>query len=137
VREYQLGLWPNNILFIIFVLTGYIIPVPLMMFKAIRRNIGLMFWISILVNLGMWLERFIIIVPALEAKQGFSFMYQIFTPSIVEVFLVLGSFGLVGTGLLLFARFFPLIPLFDIKEGQVLKAEVEVGRVKVPAILRE
>jgi hypothetical protein len=108
-----------------------------MLFRTIRRNIGLMFLISILVNLGMWIERFIIIVPALEAKQEFSFMYQIFTPSMVEVLLVLGSFGLVGTGLLLFAKFFPLIPLFDIKEGQVLKAQVPVGKVNVPAVVRE
>ena len=137
VREYQLGLWPNNILFGIFILTAYIIPVPLWLFRRVRRSITLMFWTSILVNVGMWMERFIIIVPALEAKQGFSFMYQIFTPSLVEVLLVLGSFGLVGTGLLLFAKFFPLIPLFDIKEGQVLKAEIQVGKVKVPAVIHE
>jgi molybdopterin-containing oxidoreductase family membrane subunit len=137
VREYQLGLWPNNILFGTFILTAYIIPVPLWLFRRVRRSITLMFWTSILVNVGMWMERFIIIIPALEAKQGFSFMYQIFTPSLVEVLLVLGSFGLVGTGLLIFAKFFPLIPLFDIKEGQVLKAEIQVGKVKVPAVIHE
>ena len=37
-------------------LTAYLIPVPLWMFKKVRRNIALMFWTTVLVNVGMWLE---------------------------------------------------------------------------------
>jgi hypothetical protein len=47
------------------------------------------------------------------------------------------SFALVALGVLLFAKFFPIIPLFDIKEGQVLKEHVQIGRVRVPGIIRE
>ena len=40
-------------------------------------------------------------------------------------------------GMLLFARVFPLIPLFDIKEGMVARDEIKIGRAKVPASIRE
>ena len=38
---------------------------------------------------------------------------------------------------LLFAKIFPLIPLFDIKEGQVLQDKIKVGKIEVPAVIRE
>jgi hypothetical protein len=50
---------------------------------------------------------------------------------------VLGSFALVSLGVLVFSKLFPIIPLFDIKEGQVLKDELKIGRVRVPAVIRE
>lgn len=137
VRELQLLTWPNNLLFVIFLLTGYFIPVPLWLFKRVRRNITLTFWISILVNIGMWLERYLIIIPALEAKQGFTFVWAKFTPSLVDFTIVIGTVALVSFAILLFGKFFPLIPLYDEKEGQKLMAEVEVGRVRVPALLKE
>jgi hypothetical protein len=40
-------------------------------------------------------------------------------------------------GLLLFAKVFPLIPLFDIKEGMVVRDEIKIGRRTVPASIRE
>jgi hypothetical protein len=43
----------------------------------------------------------------------------------------------VTTGILLFAKIFPIIPLFDIKEGQILKREARIGRARVPAVIRE
>lgn len=48
-----------------------------------------------------------------------------------------GSFALVALGLLLFSKVFPLVPLNEAKEGQVLKAEIQVGHRKVPAVARE
>ena len=54
-----------------------------------------------------------------------------------EYILTLAGFGLVSFGFLLFAKIFPIIPLYDIKEGQVLKHEIRIGRVRVPAIFRE
>jgi molybdopterin-containing oxidoreductase family membrane subunit len=97
-----------------------------------------MFWTSILVNIGMWLERYILIVPPLSFKQPFTFTWQNpYTPQPIEWVLTLFSFALVTTGILLFAKIFPIIPLFDIKEGQILKREVQIGRAKVPAVIRE
>ncbi|MBI4233789.1 MAG: polysulfide reductase NrfD, partial [Chloroflexi bacterium] len=137
LRQLQVFTWPWSMMFLVFLLAGYFIPVPLWMFRKVRRNIALMFWTSILVNIGMWLERFLIIVPGLARKQVFTFDWATYRPSAVEIILVAGSFALVALGLLTFGKFFPLIPLAEQKEGQVLKDEIQVGRRKVPATMRE
>jgi molybdopterin-containing oxidoreductase family membrane subunit len=89
------------------------------------------------VNIGMWLERFIIIVPGLTQKQVFSFDWGTYTPSAVEAMIIGGTFAQVALLMLLFAKVLPLIPLYDIKEGDILKTEIQVGRRTVPATFRE
>ncbi|HZU06498.1 MAG TPA: NrfD/PsrC family molybdoenzyme membrane anchor subunit [Chloroflexota bacterium] len=136
--ELRVFTWPYNLLFAIFLLTGYIIPVPFWLFRRCRRNVAVMFWTSLLVNVGMWLERYILIVPPLSYKHMFPFTWMtVYEPRPAEYLLVIASFALVSLGILLFSKIFPIIPLFDIKEGQVLKQEVQIGRVKVPAVIRE
>jgi len=138
VWELRIFTYPFNIIFPLFVVTGYIIPMSFWLFKKVRRNIKIMFWTSIVANVCMWLERYIVIVPPVSNKRPFTFdwlpNYHI---QPIELILVAGSFALVSLGVLLFAKFFPIIPMFDIKEGQVLKQEVQVGRVRVPAVIRE
>jgi hypothetical protein len=51
--------------------------------------------------------------------------------------LVAATLGLVMLGLLLFAKLFPIVPLWDVKEGHVLREELPVGRARVPAVIRE
>ena len=138
IWELRMFTYPYNILFPVFMITGYIIPVSFWLFRRMRRNIAVMFWTSLLVNLGMWLERYILIVPAVSWKQSFSFGWVTeYQPQPFEWIFVAASFALVSTGLLVFSKIFPIIPIFDIKEGQVLKTEVRVGRVKVPGVIRE
>ena len=137
LREMQLFQWPWNFLFIIFMLTAYIIPVTMWLFKKVRTNIALMFWTSILVNIGMWLERFMIIVPGLARKQPFVFTWEAYRPSGLEWLILVWSFAWVTFLMLLFSRFFPLVPLFEQKESQVFTDDVKIGRASVPAIIRE
>ncbi|MDO8532983.1 MAG: NrfD/PsrC family molybdoenzyme membrane anchor subunit [Dehalococcoidia bacterium] len=129
--------WPMSFLFVLFALASYLIPIPLWLSKKNRRNIPLMFWSSILVNIGMWLERFQIIVPGLLRKQAFTFTWANYSPTIVEIALVTASFALVGFGLLMFSKFFPLIPVWEQKEGQLLKDDVQVGRARVPGLVHD
>ncbi|MSP78661.1 MAG: molybdopterin oxidoreductase [Dehalococcoidia bacterium] len=136
-RHLQLMEWPFNMLFVLFVTTGFFIPVALFMKKSVRRNVAAMFWISIFVNIGMWLERYMIIIPGLMRKTGLPFSWGSHSPSPIELIIVTGSFFAVALGLLVFSKFFPLIPLSDAKEGEVLRAEIQVGKVRVPAIVRE
>ena len=137
LREMQIFHWPWNLLFIIFLFTGYIIPVGMWLFKSVRSNIALMFWSSILVNVGMWLERFLIIVPGLARKQPFVFTWEAYRPSGLEWLILVWSFAWGTFLMLLFSRFFPLVPLFEQKESQVFTDDVKIGRAKVPAIIRE
>ncbi len=129
--------WPWAFFLFIIIVFGWVIPVGAWLVRAVRRNILWMFVLSIMVNISMWLERLWIIIPGLQAKERMPFDWSIYTPTIIEVLLVCGSFALVMIGLLTFSKLFPLIPVWEEKEGQLLAEEIQIGRRKVPAIIRE
>jgi molybdopterin-containing oxidoreductase family membrane subunit len=87
----------------------------LLWFKRIRMNLNAFFVISIFVNIGMWYERFVIIVPSLaHSYEPWKFMnYHL---SWVEAGLLLGSFGWFFMWFLLFLRFLPGLSIAEIKE---------------------
>jgi molybdopterin-containing oxidoreductase family membrane subunit len=137
LRELQVFQWPYSMLFLIFLFTAYLIPVPMWMFKSVRRSALWMLITTILVNIGMWLERFIIIIPGLLRRQPMTFDWGSYHPSIVEILIVAETFAFVALGMLLFSKFFPLIPLFDIKEGMINRRTFKIGRRTIPATVRE
>ena len=137
LRELQVFQMPYSAMFIVFVLTAYFIPVPMWLFKNIRRSAFWMLITTILVNIGMWLERFIIIVPGLMRRQPFDFTWGTYHPSLVEILIVAETFAFVALGMLVFSKLFPLIPLFDIKEGMTNRRTFKIGRRTIPATVRE
>ena len=138
VRDLQFMQNPWNIWMMVFVFTTYFLPVALWLPRMFRRNLWIMSIACISVNIGMWLERFIIIVPGLQNKQVFTFSwYTVYAPTAVEWVIIGGTFALVSMLMLLIARVVPLIPLYDIKEAEILRSEVKIGRVTVPAVYRE
>ena len=137
VWQLRLFTAPWSWLFLAFYAFSFVIPVSLWFFRGIRRNMAVMFVLSLLVNVGMWLERLIIIVPGLMHKGPMTFDYTSYRPSVVELTIVVGTFALVGFLLLMFSKFFPLIPIWEAKEGVILKEEIKVGNVNVPAIVKE
>ena len=124
-------------LFLVFIATTYFIPVSMWLFRSVRRNPWLMLASCVFVNIGMWLERLLIIVPGLARKQPLDFSWTDYAPSAVEITIIGGTFALVCMLLLLFAKAIPLIPLYDIKEGEVLRSEIQIGRRTVPAVFHE
>ncbi len=83
-------------------------------FKRLRRNVPLMFAISILVNIGMWFERFVITVISLH-RDYLPSSWGYFSPTWVDVMTFAGSFGLFLTLFLLFLRFAPMVALSEVK----------------------
>jgi len=83
-------------------------------FKRLRRNIPLMFIISIFVNIGMWFERFVITVISLH-RDYLPSSWGYFTPTWVDVLTLVGSFGLFFTLFLLFLRFVPMVAIAEVK----------------------
>lgn len=91
---------------------------PLLLFiKKFRRNIKALFILSLFVNLGMWLERFVIIVTSL-AKEYNPYSWGTYTPSMVEVGITIGSFGMFFTLFLLFTKGLPVLSMTETKEHQ-------------------
>ena len=137
VKDFLTAQAPWSWWFIAFIGTTYFIPVSMWLFRGVRRNAMLMLITCVFVNIGMWLERFLIIVPGLAEKQTFNFTWYTYAPSPVEVTIVIGTFAFVAMLMMFFAKVLPLIPIYDIKEGEILKDEIQIGRRTVPAVLRE
>lgn len=89
---------------------------PLTLFvKKLRRNIVFLFILSLFVNVGMWLERFVIVVTSL-AHDVHHQSWGLYTPSLIEVGITLGSFGLFFTLFLLFIKTLPIVSITELKE---------------------
>jgi molybdopterin-containing oxidoreductase family membrane subunit len=86
----------------------------LLWFKRVRTTPLLLFCVSIVINVGMWLERFMIVVGSLE-RDFLPSAWGIFTPTIWDWSFLLGTFGLFGSLMLLFARLLPVIPAFEMR----------------------
>jgi molybdopterin-containing oxidoreductase family membrane subunit len=82
--------------------------------KRIRRSIPAMFVIAVFVNVGMWFERFVIIVTSLS-RDYLPSSWGHYTPSLVDIGIFIGSLGLFFTLILLFVRVLPVISLAEIK----------------------
>lgn len=90
--------------------------VPLTLFaKRLRRNTTYLLVVSLLVNVGMWLERFVIIVTSL-AHDFDPYVWGTYRPTYVEVGISLGSFGLFFLLYLLFVKNLPVLSITEIKE---------------------
>jgi molybdopterin-containing oxidoreductase family membrane subunit len=83
--------------------------------KSWRRNYTILFVISILINIGMWFERYNIIASAL-AHQYDPAAWTLYTPNWVEWGIMLGSFGWFFVWFLLFIRVMPSVAIAEIKE---------------------
>ena len=83
-------------------------------FKRARRYVPLIFVASLFVNLGMWLERFNIVVTSLH-RDYLPSSWSYYTPSLVEVGIFAGTFGLFFTCFLLFLRVAPVIAFHEVK----------------------
>lgn len=83
-------------------------------FKKIRRSIPVMFAIGILVNVGMWFERFVIVVTSLS-RDFLPSSWGHYVPTMYDVGILLGSFGLFFTLILIFVRVLPVVSISEVK----------------------
>lgn len=86
----------------------------LLWFRGVRRRFLLVFLLSLFINVGMWFERFVIIVTSLH-RDFLPSSWSHYAPTSIEVATLVGSFGLFFTGFLLFCRFVPVIAMAEIK----------------------
>ena len=98
-------------------------------FRKMRRNLFVTFFMSVIVNIGMWFERFVIIVTSLYRDYLPSAWSVYYSPTIWEIGFYLGTFGLFFTCFFLFAKYFPVIAIAEIK--YVLKTTGESYKDKM------
>ncbi len=83
-------------------------------FKWFRTRMIVVFMLSILVNIGMWFERFVIVITSLH-RDFIPSNWGYYKPTWVDICTYLGTFGLFFTFFLLFIRFLPLIAIAEVK----------------------
>lgn len=83
-------------------------------FKKVRTSITWLFIISIFINIGMWYERFVIIVSSLS-QDFLPSSWVTYSPSLVDIGLYVGTFGIFMAGMLMFIRFIPIIAINEVK----------------------
>jgi molybdopterin-containing oxidoreductase family membrane subunit len=111
-------------------MTCNVVSPQLFWFKKLRRNIPFTFFMSIIVNIGMWFERFVIIVTSLY-RDYLPGSWTYYSPTWPEIGFYLGTFGLFFTCFFLFAKYFPVIAIAEIKfvlktSGESYKKKMEV-----------
>jgi Ni/Fe-hydrogenase subunit HybB-like protein len=99
-------------------------------FKRVRSNLVAVFAITILVNIGMWFERFVIIVTSLH-RDFLPSSWSSYTPTLIEGATLLGTFGLFFTLFLLFCRFLPMIAMAEVK-GVISHGRTPAGHAPAP-----
>ena len=99
-----------------------VVSPQIMWFKKIRTSIVVSFIISIVVNVGMWFERFVIIVTSLH-RDYLPSSWTMFSPTFVDIGIFIGTIGFFFTLFLLYARTFPVIAQAEVKS--ILKSSGE------------
>jgi len=109
-------------------ITCNVISPQLFWFKKIRTSITATWILSIFVNIGMWFERFVIIVTSLH-RDYLPSSWAMFYPTWVDVSIFIGSLGLFFTLFLLFLRVLPAIAMAEVK--LLLKGSSEQSKLKL------
>jgi molybdopterin-containing oxidoreductase family membrane subunit len=115
----------NAIWFWFFVVAGLVIPAFLIIFRR-WPTIPKILIAAVLINIGMWIKRFVILVPTLEVPL-MPFEFGAYTPTWVEVSITAGAFASFVLILVLFAKVVPLISIWEVAEEAEKEESPPVG----------
>jgi molybdopterin-containing oxidoreductase family membrane subunit len=108
-----------------------LIPIGLLVFKKVRTTPALLLGATLLINVGMYTERALIVIGSLQ-RNDLPFNWGTYQPTWVELSIVAMTFA--GFALLytLFSRIIPFVPVWEIKEGRLRYTLRRIGRLLVP-----
>lgn len=137
---------PNHIHWLFYMFHGYrymlvellifgiIVPFLMLPFRSIRRSPWLMLVVGVSVNIAMFTERIIVVIP--PPSRGY-LTWGNWTPTFFDFAITIGAIGLFGTLYTGLAKFIPLVSIWEYKEGQVTEGVEQVGGVAMPVTVRE
>lgn len=108
------------------------IPWAFLWNKKIRRNPTILFTIGFLINIAMYFERYVIIPISLTINR-MPFTWRMYKPG-VEIWLSLGTLAFFILLYMLASRIIPLVPVWEVQEGQMAHSLRKVGKATVPAV---
>ena len=104
-----------------------VVPFAILVWRRGRTPLGA-FGVSVSVVVGMWLERYLIVIPSLT-RPRLAFEWASYLPTWTEIAITLGSFALLALLYLVFFKIFPIMALWEVEEGQALEAQRVRGAV--------
>jgi Ni/Fe-hydrogenase subunit HybB-like protein len=107
---------PYSPLFYAMVLCCFVIPAPVLAFKRLR-TVPVVAFVSALVVVGMWLERFLIVIPTLGHPR-LPFNWRGYSTTWVELSIMVGTFAYFTLLYALFTKLFPIVAVWEFKEGR-------------------
>lgn len=123
---------PMGWMFLQLVLFNIVIPPLLLWSKKIRETPWLLALIGLMINVGMYWERYLII-PVMLTINRMPFTWKLFQPRI-EIFLTIGTFSMFLLFYMIVSRLIPLIPVWEVQEGQMTHSLRKVGKAQLPTI---
>jgi len=114
-------------------ITCNVLAPQLFWIKKFRTNLLIMWIISVLVNIGMWFERFVIVVTSLS-RDFIPTSWGYYRPTYVDILILIGSFGLFFTFFMLFIRYLPMIAMAEVKgvlSESRARSEVDRGQPEI------
>jgi Ni/Fe-hydrogenase subunit HybB-like protein len=115
---------PYAVLFWMLIACNVVIP-QLLWLAGVRRNVYALFALSLVINVGMWLERFIIVVVSLH-RDYLPSSWGMYVPTFWDWSTFVGTIGLFAALMFLFIRLLPMISIFEMREM------VEEGHEEIP-----
>ncbi len=109
-----------------------VLPFTTLWNKKIRTTPWALALIGLLINVGMYFERYII-VPVMLTINRMPFTWKLYEPR-VEVFLTIGTFSMFILFYMIASRLIPLIPVWEVQEGQMTHSLRKVGKAHLPTI---
>jgi molybdopterin-containing oxidoreductase family membrane subunit len=104
---------PYGVFYAALIVCNVIIP-QLLWSRRIRRSAFLLFFIALSVNVGMWLERFVIVITSLH-RDFLPSSWGMYVPTFWDWSTFVGSIGLFLSLLYLFVRLLPMISMFEVR----------------------
>ena len=105
---------PYGYMYWLLILFNILIP-QLLWVRRVHANVPLLFMIALSINIGMWLERYVIVVVSLH-RDYMPSAWGMYSGTIVDYAVLAGSLGLFVCLLFLFIRFLPMISIFEMRE---------------------
>ena len=106
--------------FWLFVLMGLVVPAFLLLFRR-GRTITMIVTAAVLINIAMWIKRFVIVIPSLQVPL-MPFEFSAYTPTWVEWSITAGAFAGFMLIFALFAKLVPLISIWEVAEESETRA---------------
>jgi Ni/Fe-hydrogenase subunit HybB-like protein len=123
-------------LFLVMLTCNFLLPLPALCLSSVRRSVPALFAVSLVVNIGMFAERALIVVPSLARRNDPSVWLNYF-PTWVEMSYIVGSVAMFSLLYVLFSKILPVMAISDIKEHLFRTTDRSIGAATVASVAQE